>query len=520
MATRVTIPAPWQGMNVKDGEGSVPMEQALILRNWICRPGYCELRRAMQFYDNTTPQILAARIHTIAPHPNGTIIVLGWNAGAGRSQYSFFDTATNAYTSTDTNLGADPANFNWVQHSDRIILCNGVEPVMLYDGTSVSAIVVTGPATDYFWACQSFKGRVFYWFRNQRTFWYAAAGAYQGALTAFDLSTFVLSNANLVAMVPMTNDGGQGADDLAAFIFDNGEVLLYQGDDPGNADAWTQVGRYKIGKPMGPMGWCMLGSATVVATRVGPVDLARALALGADDNGAVVGQGITGTRTADSSRAQMMVVPSQRFMMLVKYDDGGFACEVWVMDLDTRGWSQFNQNGWDYLASNYGVTCIGVAENSVWGSNTLYIGCDGPSLSLSGYLCVYGIESTYNAEVTEFTISPQFGPYGTEALTGYGDFDAAGQLKQVTAVSFNSTPSNTASSISLAIYSDLAFIGNEYGAAPFSQSPVSTDTMKGAFASWSADGFSLALYCSMNGAIGVPVRWYGTSLLVEVGGQL
>jgi hypothetical protein len=45
-------------------------------------------------------------------------------------------------------------------------------------------------------------------------------------------------------MLNWTNDAGDGVDDYAAFVFSTGEVLVYQGDDPGSVNAWSLIGRF------------------------------------------------------------------------------------------------------------------------------------------------------------------------------------------------------------------------------------------------------------------------------------
>lgn len=78
-------------------------------------------------------------------------------------------------------------------------------------------------------------------------------------------------------MVNLTTDAGDGLDDYAAFIFSTGEVLLYQGDDPGSATAWSLVGRFQIGEPLGIRAHAKVGGTEIIITRDGYVDLTAAM---------------------------------------------------------------------------------------------------------------------------------------------------------------------------------------------------------------------------------------------------
>jgi hypothetical protein len=49
-----------------------------------------------------------------------------------------------------------------------------------------------------------------------------------------------------------SHDGGNGVTDFIAFIMSSGDCLIYLGNDPGNANAWSLVGIYRLSPPVGP----------------------------------------------------------------------------------------------------------------------------------------------------------------------------------------------------------------------------------------------------------------------------
>lgn len=66
-----------------------------------------------------------------------------------------------------------------------------------------------------------------------------------------DFSALVTRGGCLQAVAGWTQDGGQGIDDLTMFITSEGEVLVYAGSDPGNADDWSLKGKYYVSRPIG-----------------------------------------------------------------------------------------------------------------------------------------------------------------------------------------------------------------------------------------------------------------------------
>lgn len=121
------------------------------------------------------------------------------------------------------------------------------------------------------------QGRVFYIEKDSQAFHYAAAGAYSGYTSLFDLSTIAGTGSDLLFMASWSRDSGAGMDDFGAFFFEDGTVVVYQGDDPGTANSWSLVGVYKIGAPLGRRAATKIGGDVVILTVDGYVPLSVAL---------------------------------------------------------------------------------------------------------------------------------------------------------------------------------------------------------------------------------------------------
>lgn len=123
----------------------------------------------------------------------------------------------------------------------------------------------------------SFKGRAYYWQASSQTFWYAEAGAFQGVLHPFDLSTFTSRGGIIKQLVSWTRDAGDGVDDMFVIIFSTGETIIYQGDDPANTNQWSMIGKYSLGAPLGVRAHCRFASTEIILTDDGFVGLDEAI---------------------------------------------------------------------------------------------------------------------------------------------------------------------------------------------------------------------------------------------------
>lgn len=160
-------------------------------------------------------------------------------------------------------------------------------PVTTVDGTTESTVSEIQNATvapslpANFIGVEVFKGRCYYWYDNDDSFYYTEAGAYQGELSKFPLGAFVQEGGKLVMITTWTQqDSGDGKDDFIVFMFSTGEILIYQGDDPGGVGFFEMVGRYNTAEPLSIRGKAKYGSDIIISTKDGYIGLSSVIQQG------------------------------------------------------------------------------------------------------------------------------------------------------------------------------------------------------------------------------------------------
>ena len=153
---------------------------------------------------------------------------------------------------TATSLGSGFTS-NWWQAATYLniaIFVNGADQPQQYDGTTLSAATYTGIADDanLYDVCV-YKERLYFIDKNNQSFWYGATGTVTGALTEFEVGSFLTKGGYLQKIASWTTNTGSGMQDLLVLISSEGEILTYSGTDP--ATDFALEGRFFIPRPVG-----------------------------------------------------------------------------------------------------------------------------------------------------------------------------------------------------------------------------------------------------------------------------
>jgi len=279
----VTIDAPVDGWNAFDSLDNMPKTAAVVLNNLIPEPGRVVSRLGQILYEDlgtgapveTVASFSSATASKLVAASSGGIFVLGDSAIEASAQ----STTEAAPVGTFNSDRWQTENFRKADETGIMAMCNGVDTTQIFDGVNVTDISTSGTDealvfTPNFIGCLTFKGRMYYWLDDDNAFYYTQAGSYQGVFQKYDLGTFTRRGGKLTLITTWTQqDSGDGKDDFIVFVFDTGEVLIYQGDDPETTGYFEMVGRYLTSEPLSIRGTTQYGADTIIMTRDGYVAL-------------------------------------------------------------------------------------------------------------------------------------------------------------------------------------------------------------------------------------------------------
>lgn len=241
----------------------------------------------------------------------------------------------------------------------------------LANGTTTQIVPGIDYASDdlsYVWA---YKNRLFFVKRDSLNAGYLPVDQIGGTLTDLPLGGVFERGGSLLFGATWSLDSGQsgGLSEQCIFVTTEGEVAVFQGSDPSDANDWRKVGVYRIGRPLGKKAWIRAGGDLVIATSIGFVPLSQAIqrdyaALSPSAvsypieeawNEAVLERGTEGWSCEVWPESQMVVVSPPELV--------GETPSVFVANARTGAWARFT--GWN-------ATCL-----EVWRGRLFFGSSDG-----------------------------------------------------------------------------------------------------------------------------------------------
>lgn len=339
------LPPPVGGWNARDALDAMKPFDAVILDNWFPRESDVTVRNGCTLHCNTGE----------GNYPVQTIAE--WKASTQRKLVvGCHGKLINATTSTPATLGSGFSSnrWKWVNFAERLFFVNGTDAPQDYDGSTLSATSWSGSGltVSNLSDVAVFKERLFFIEKNTLNFWYAGLQSITGTLTKFPLKYTGSFGGTLRAIGTITSDGGAGQDDLIAFFLSSGEVIIYQGSDPGAANDWNRVGTFVLGPPIGNASLVQFGADLVAITDGAYVPLTKVMPFGrlrtsslnlSDKISLAVSEAMRLYRDNDGWQA---VFYPRGSMLLFNVPRSTTSFEQHVMNTDTQAWCRFT--GWNF----------------------------------------------------------------------------------------------------------------------------------------------------------------------------
>jgi hypothetical protein len=391
-------------------------------------------------------------------------------------------------------------------------MVNGADGYFTYDSTGGGTFTdrtgnITGEGADPAkWVSVTLHmSRLWFLEAGSTDVWYLDAQALQGSATKFPLGPLLPLGGEIVAMGSWTRDGGSGMDDYAVFVSSRGEVLIYQGTDPDEAQTWSYVGRFKIPEPIGRRCLVKAGADLAILTSQGLVPLSALLALNESGQTAtaftdtIVDAFRKAYQTGGRAFGWDMAEFASRNLVIVNVPlvEGGTAHQF-VANVRTGGWCRF--------------TGLDAACWSPFGTRMFFGGIDGT---------VYEYAETLFTDAGRPIVGIYLSPFLEFRTPGYKQFQMA--KPRFTA------PEGFIPTIQLKIEYDKGSVPVE-NAVPASQGPK-WGQGKWGVSKWGSPQVSTAVWQSVGGiataaAVGFgvssssPIVYEGVDLTWDVGGLL
>lgn len=369
-----SIPSPVGGWNARDSFADMDPMDAVFLKNYYPGTNDVSARKGCtQYIGNLPDQVETLMVYSGGNNEKMFCVSDGGVYNASSTTIStitwdlyidgvFVRTNTSNISGTPEAIveGYSNSRFQYVNISTSggsfLLAVNGEDKLIGYDGTDWyqdgdAAHDISGVDTSTLINIHLHKHRVWLVQKNTLNAWYLGTDSISGSATAFPLKGVAQKGGYLVAMATWTIDAGYGVDDLAVFITNHGEVIVYRGTDPSSADTWALVGIWNIGSPVGYRCFLKYSGDLLLICQDGVLPLSSALQSSrvnpkvsiTDKIQSAVSTSVTSY--GDHFGWQLIHFPAENQLYLNVPIQEGQNQQQYVMNTITKAWGQFL--GWE-----------------------------------------------------------------------------------------------------------------------------------------------------------------------------
>ena len=262
-----SLPAPVGGWDTREAIADMPENHAVIMDNWFPGTDKVTLRRGSD--DHATG--MSGAVETLLEYNglDGSQKLFACNDG------SIYEVTTAGAVGSAAATGFSNDRFQQVQIGTAggqfLLIMNGQDTPQTYNGTSWANATMSGPTIANLIWCNLHQRRLWFGEKNSLAAWYLDVNSITGTAVTFSLAGVAKLGGYIMAMGTWTRDAGDGQDDVAVFLTSEGEAIVYSGIDPSDLYAWTLVGVFRIGKPIGRRCMMKAGADLIMLTQDGVV---------------------------------------------------------------------------------------------------------------------------------------------------------------------------------------------------------------------------------------------------------
>lgn len=351
MARISTIQAPVRGWNTVASIAEVPNDQAIVLDNLIPSTASVTSRKG---YTSHATGVGSGNVDSL--FELRALSITKMIAAASGNIYD----VTSSGVATLLSSGFTSNQWQGAVCNAVLGIVNGADAPQTYDGTTVTAMTVSGSGLTVtsLNSITVFKNRTYFTENGKQGFWYSALSTLGGTLTFFPLGRVGTSGGNLIAIETLTKDGGSGQDDAICFFMSTGEIFVYEGTDPGVDFVLT--GKFKAGRPVGPRAIEKIGPDILFVTNEGYLTISSLLPLSFGKTNGGLNEFIKGAASAAVSANptgtgwQVISAPNDN-IIIVNVPGSNNVFVQHVLNVNTTAWCRFtglNSRCWATFGNN------------------------------------------------------------------------------------------------------------------------------------------------------------------------
>ena len=371
--------APTNGLNLRDPYLMLKAEDALVLNNFIARPQGCATRAGYRKHVTGLGGEVNSLLPYLAQDPNNNKIF----AAVGDKFFDVTLTDDSPSPIVNDNNSAD-----------------GYWSSIMFSGATLNYLCCTSPSGGYwtydstagwhdrtvhingfsgnFGPIAAWKNRLFMIAEGTAKCYYLDVNAVQGPAQELDLGPLMKHGGHLAGIVNWTMNAGIDIDDYLVFFGSQGDVIVYAGTDPDNANTFALKGIWYMARPpVGDRFFHEYGGELFVLSEIGLIPLTK-----------MVNGEVANTYNIISARIQPALSPQltslletagweiglsdNNDLLIIKPPKINDVYQQWVMNIQTGAWSTFTAmpmntwttyNGQLWFGTMTGEVCLGLESD-------------------------------------------------------------------------------------------------------------------------------------------------------------
>jgi hypothetical protein len=394
------IPSPVGGLNYRDPISDMAPTDALVLENFIPKQTGVVLRKGWRYHTETISAPIRSVFSFNAPDQDDNKI---FAAASGH----IYDVTTDPPVLVQANTGSTNDVWSVTQFA------NGADMFLLavsagagywtYDTTNgwVQQTVTGLPASLI--SVAVFKNRVWFVAEDDSAVYYLdTVDAITGTASQFEMGSLLRNGGSIRGLINWTLDAGTGIDDYMVVVGSQGDVGVWQGTDPSDAEKFSLRGVWYVG-PVPKYGrfFTAYGGDVMIVSELGLVPVSRLVNGQFSEIQPGPAQKIQSVLSPLISKLRgvsawdIFIVPSSDVLIIKLPEDTGVYTQF-AMNVNTAAWCAFSSMPMACCTLLNGQLYFGTEDGRV--AKGLFGDLDGTEIDGTGGNPVEGdVQTAFNA---------------------------------------------------------------------------------------------------------------------------